>query len=62
MSKRPYMPDDPEGLIPVPDDPKICPLMMIGTRGRTTSCIKEQCALYDSKREACGILGRKGTR
>ncbi len=51
-----------EGFFPVPEDPKRCPLMMIGTNGKERNCIRGMCAMYDSKQDCCGILGRKGTK
>ena len=57
-----FSPNKTEGLVPVPDDPKRCPIMMIGTQGRETNCIKGRCAMYDSDRDCCGIVGRKAEK
>ncbi len=62
MKQRYYSPNKTEGFFPVPEDPKRCPLMMIGTQGRETNCIKKQCAMYDTTQDCCGILGRKETK
>ena len=60
MKQDYYSPTKTEGFIPLPEEPKRCPLVMIGTQGRESKCLKENCAMYDTRRDCCGVIGRTG--